>query len=176
MIEKDPVAGTYTADLAQALLWWPRVIKVMLSWVLSFAGKKKKSMSLVSIIFLLELLFHNAKSTLQLFPLSLGCTPRKPFFRPATGQLFSNAQQHHGRVWGQQSGPLRPGKSAAAFPSAQQNCPHCVMASIHGNHVNYHALGYSHGFVYILQKSFKASVFLLLQRTVTTYLTGWACK
>lgn len=31
MIEKDPVAGTYTADLAQTLLWWPRVIKVMLS-------------------------------------------------------------------------------------------------------------------------------------------------
>lgn len=46
----------------------------------------------------------------------------------------------------------------------QHNCPNCGMASVHGNHGNDGGLGYSHGFLYILQKAFKASVFLLLQR------------
>lgn len=94
----------------------------------------------------------------------MGCIGRNPFFHTGTRQLLNSNPM--AELWAQHSRIFHPGKTATRISPT----------GLPWNHKNYDVLGYSRGFVYGLQKSFKASAFLLLQRTVTTYLLGCGCK
>lgn len=99
MIEKDPVAGTYTADLAQTLLWWPRVIKVMLSWVLSFAGKKKKVNVASQLYFFWNYYFIMQNQPYSSFPSLWAAHPGSPSFaqlQDSCFQMLSNTTDEFG--------------------------------------------------------------------------------
>lgn len=88
------------------------------------------------------------------------------------GSLISHCHETAVEHWTARPGhSLGSGKTAVAFGSAELKCPECSMASTYADHGNWDSLGYSSVCIYILQKSA-----FLLQRTVTTYLTGWSCK